>query len=67
MIQAFVPHRLENEPLTWAYHDQRKDVKPVESCGPGGNRTLDLRIKSPLLCRLSYRPAYQASGAPALS
>ena len=24
--------------------------------GPGGNRTRDLRIKSPLLCRLSYRP-----------
>ncbi len=27
------------------------------SCGPGGNRTHDLRIKSPLLYRLSYRPA----------
>ena len=25
--------------------------------GPGGNRTHDLRIKSPLLYRLSYRPA----------
>lgn len=24
--------------------------------GPGGNRTLNLGIKSPLLCRLSYRP-----------
>ena len=24
--------------------------------GPGGNRTHDLRIKSPLLCLLSYRP-----------
>src|SRR4030065_503157 len=24
--------------------------------GPGGGRTHNLRVKSPLLCRLSYRP-----------
>ncbi len=31
--------------------------------GPGGDRTHDLRIKSPLLCQLSYRPTGNGSGA----
>ena len=43
--------------VTWDCRYQAKDVKPLETRGPGGDRTLDLRIKSPLLCRLSYRPA----------
>lgn len=25
-------------------------------CGPTGDRTRDQRIKSPVLCQLSYRP-----------
>ncbi len=32
-----------------------------EAGGPGGNRTRDLRIKSPLLCLLSYRPNREGS------
>src|SRR6476661_2598283 len=32
--------------------------------GPGRDRTCDLRIKSPLLYQLSYRPCVQASVAP---
>ena len=30
------------------------------ACGPTGNRTQNPRIKSPLLCQLSYRPARSA-------
>ena len=31
--------------------------------GPGGGRTHNLRVKSPLLCRLSYRPRQEGSRA----
>src|SRR5215470_18189658 len=34
--------------------------------GPGRDRTCDLRIKSPLLYQLSYRPTYRAIEADAL-
>src|ERR1700680_1221326 len=37
------------------------DARPTNTCksdGPGRDRTCDLGIKSPLLYRLSYRPAY---------
>ena len=32
---------------------------PTPLGGAGGNRTHDLRVKSPLLCQLSYGPAPQ--------
>ena len=35
---------------------------PLVAGGSGGSRTLDLRIKSPLLCRLSYRPPSRLAG-----
>ena len=40
------------------------DVLPVSACNtsdPSGDRTHDLRIKSPLLYQLSYRVALTAS------
>ena len=36
----------------------RSLAKTAKLSGPSGNRTRDLRIKSPQLCRLSYRPFY---------
>lgn len=36
-------------------------VLSTKSGGPSGTRTLDLRIKSPLLFHLSYRPNRQGS------
>ena len=35
---------------------------PLAAGGPSGSRTHDLRIKSPLLCRLSYRPGSSLAG-----
>ncbi len=54
------------------YHDSGHEAPPVWQTGlvggAGGNRTHDLRVKSPLLCQLSYGPAPQdtASGSPLL-
>src|ERR1700759_2444619 len=39
--------------------------KNVVVDGPGRDRTCDLRIKSPLLYQLSYRPSYSAIEADA--
>ena len=33
-------------------------IKPHKTSEPGGARTHDLRIKSPLLYQLSYRPKF---------
>ncbi len=42
---------------TWAcWKWMRRQPKMREGGGVGGTRTLDQRIKSPLLYRLSYRP-----------
>jgi hypothetical protein len=32
--------------------------------GPGGSRTHDLRVKSPLLCQLSYQPNGKVAASP---
>jgi hypothetical protein len=54
-----------HEPPGYSADTNRDDVrfrKGIErrqrsDSGPGGGRTHNLRVKSPLLCQLSYRPA----------
>ncbi len=53
---------------TWLDPERKKQPQPttatqVGTNGPGGTRTHDQRIKSPLLYRLSYRPSKRETNA----
>ena len=64
-----VPCRRNADPIAVSRRHRGACLALVERCpnplvagGSGGSRTLDLRIKSPLLCRLSYRPPSRLAG-----